>query len=116
MRMSISPDRWLENSKAPDGKQLSRYMVSFGKAHPVGTSFDSCNNRCVATLGKGSRSCTGMQLAYAEMYIALATFFRSPVGSKARLYETDRSDVAYTRDRFVPKPRLESQGVRITLE
>lgn len=46
------PDRWLDNPKAPDGKPLSRYSVSFGK---------------------GSRNCVGMQLAYAEIFVAFVS-------------------------------------------
>lgn len=30
------PDRWLGDPKAPDGKQLSRYMVAFGKSWSPG--------------------------------------------------------------------------------
>ena len=46
------PERWLDDPKAPDGKPLSRYSVSFGK---------------------GSRNCVGMQLAYAELYVAFVS-------------------------------------------
>ncbi|KAJ2997326.1 hypothetical protein NUW58_g683 [Xylaria curta] len=49
------PERWLGNPRSSDGRRLSRYMVSFGR---------------------GPRSCVGMQLAYAELYIGLATIFR----------------------------------------
>ncbi|KAK8168189.1 cytochrome P450 [Phyllosticta citrichinensis] len=52
---SFIPERWLGNPKAPDGQQLSRYMVSFGQGTP---------------------SCTGIQLGYAKLYIGLANFFR----------------------------------------
>lgn len=56
------PERWLHEPKAPDGSYLSRYMVSFGR---------------------GARSCLGIALAYAEIYIALATVFRRGERSKA---------------------------------
>ncbi|KAK7542635.1 putative P450 monooxygenase [Phyllosticta citribraziliensis] len=92
---SFIPERWLGNPKAPDGKQLSRYMVSFGK---------------------GTRSCTGIQLGYAELYIGLANFFRSSLISDAKLYKTDKSDVELARDRFAPRPKLGSLGVRIVFE
>jgi cytochrome P450 len=89
---SYTPERWLNNPKAPDGKQLSRYMVSFGR---------------------GTRSCVGMQLAYAEIYIALASFFRR-VG--ATLHETNRTDVDLARDCFAPRPYKGSLGVRVLIE
>lgn len=82
------PDRWLGNPKAPDGKQLTRYLAAFGR---------------------GTRSCVGMQLAYAELYIGIASLFRR---FDFDLYETDRGDVDALRDRFVPRPRLGSKGVR----
>ncbi|KAF2971661.1 hypothetical protein GQX73_g1881 [Xylaria multiplex] len=49
------PERWAENPRSPDGRQLTRYMVAFGR---------------------GMRSCIGMQLAYAELFVSLATLFR----------------------------------------
>jgi len=64
---SFIPDRWLGDPRAPDGKQLSRCMVSFGK---------------------GTRSCTGMQLGYAELYIGLANFFRRIPSSMRRTSAT----------------------------
>lgn len=82
------PDRWLGDPKAPDGKQLTRYLVAFGR---------------------GTRSCVGMQLAYAELYIGLASLFRR---FDFELFETDRGDIDALRDRFVPRPRLGSKGVR----
>jgi cytochrome P450 len=49
------PERWGGNAKAPDGKPLSRYMIAFGR---------------------GTRICVGMQLAYADIYIGVASFLR----------------------------------------
>lgn len=91
----FDPARWLGDPRAPDGRQLGRYMVSFGK---------------------GTRSCTGMQLGYAELYVALASFFRSPLALRARLHDTDRSDVDLARDRFAPRPKKGSKGVRVVFE
>ena len=88
---SFRPERWLDDPKAPDGRQLTRYMVSFGK---------------------GTRSCTGMQLGYAELYIGLANFFRRV---NATLYRTDRTDVEFARDRFAPRMKVGSQGVRVQI-
>ena len=53
------PERWLDDPKAPDGKPLSRYSVSFGK---------------------GSRNCVGMQLAYAELYVAFVSLCKNDTG------------------------------------
>ncbi|TGJ85578.1 hypothetical protein E0Z10_g3226 [Xylaria hypoxylon] len=74
------PERWLGNPRSPDGRQLTRYMVAFGR---------------------GTRSCVGIQLAYAELYIGLATLFRR---FSFEVYETSRDDVEVRRDRFIPRP------------
>lgn len=87
--------QWLGDPRAPDGKSLSRHNVSFGK---------------------GMRSCVGMQLAYLELYLGLATFFRSPLAAKTRLYETDKSDLEMARDCFVPRPPKNSKGVRVIID
>ncbi|SMR44066.1 unnamed protein product [Zymoseptoria tritici ST99CH_3D1] len=92
---SFIPERWLGDPRAPNGKALSRYNVSFGK---------------------GMRSCVGMQLAYLELYLGVATFFRSRLASKARLYETNKSDVEMARDCFVPRAAKKSKGVRVIFE
>lgn len=85
---SYKPERWLGEPRAPDGKLLSRYMSAFGK---------------------GTRVCIGMQLAYADLYIGVATMFRRV---KLELYQTDRIDIDCSRDRFVPRPPKSSLGVR----
>ncbi|KAL3290695.1 Cytochrome P450 [Colletotrichum asianum] len=83
------PERWLGQPLAPDGRPLSHYLAAFGK---------------------GSRSCVGMQLAYAELYIGLASLFRR---FEFALWETDRTDVDLARDRFVPRPKASSKGIRV---
>lgn len=88
---TFNPDRWL----APNSEKLLRYLFSFGK---------------------GTRQCVGQNLAYAELYITIATVFRR-FGRKARLFETDRErDVDVLKDFFVASPSLESRGVRIVIQ
>ncbi|KAJ3941027.1 uncharacterized protein N0V96_008903 [Colletotrichum fioriniae] len=86
--MTFCPERWLGDPKAPDGKKLSRYMVAFGR---------------------GTRSCVGMQLAWAELYTGIATLFRR---FKMELYETERDAMDLHMDRFVPRPKPHTLGVR----
>jgi hypothetical protein len=45
-------------------------------------------------------------LAYAELYLALATMFRR---FRFELYETDESDVRLAHDLFLPSPKLDSR-------
>ena len=85
---SFKPERWLHNPKAPDGRPLAAYMVAFGR---------------------GSRSCLGRELAYAEMYIALANAFRR---FDWELYETGVESVAMDHEVFVPRPKVGTKGVR----
>lgn len=82
------PERWLHEPKAPDGSYLSRYMVSFGR---------------------GTRSCLGIALAYAEMYIALATVFRR---CEFDLLQTTRDAVDCHHDMFFPHTKPGTLGVR----
>lgn len=49
------------------------------------------------------------------MYIVLATLFR-PNGLIMNLFETDESDVESVHDFSLPLPRLDTKGVRITVE
>ncbi|KAI0538394.1 cytochrome protein [Xylaria digitata] len=86
------PERWLGNPRSPDGRQLTRYMVAFGR---------------------GTRSCIGMQLAYAELFVGLATLFRR---FDFEVYETGRDDVEVRRDRFVPRPASNSKSVRFLVK
>ena len=85
------PERWLNGGLAPNGRPLSRYLVAFGK---------------------GPRMCLGMNLANAELYIGLATFFRN---IDATLFETDRDAVDVAHDYFLPRPKHGTKGVRVTV-
>lgn len=87
---AFRPDRWEGNPAAPDGKPLTRYLVAFGR---------------------GTRSCLGIQLAYAELYIGLATFFRRFSGELVGTTRED--DVDCYRDVFFPRAKPGSKGVRI---
>ena len=73
------PDRWLR--AAEQNFRLDRYMVSFSK---------------------GSRMCIGINLAYAEIYLALAAVVAQ---FDMDLVDTDVVDVGMERDMFVGRPR-----------
>jgi cytochrome P450 len=82
----FDPDRWL---KADAERRLGKYLVNFSK---------------------GTRSCLGMNLAKAEIFLTLATIFHQ---FDMDLYETDESDVEIVHDFFNPSPRADSKGVRV---
>lgn len=87
---TFKPERWLPLDT--EGRRLQRYMVAFGK---------------------GSRQCIGMTLAWAEMYIVLATVF-GKLGNELELVDTVwERDVNLVRDYFTPVPSKDSKGVRI---
>jgi len=84
--MRFAPERWLDPQEA---KRLDKYVVAFTK---------------------GSRQCVGINLAKAEMYLALATVFRH---YDMELFETTRRDVDCAHDMFLPQPASDSTGVKV---
>ena len=85
----FDPDRWL---KADSERRLGKYLVNFTK---------------------GTRSCLGMNLAIAEIYLTLAAVFHR---FDMELYDTDRSDVDIVHDYFNPSPKDDSKGVRVLIK
>lgn len=83
------PERWIE--AAAQGGRLDKYLVSFGR---------------------GSRSCVGINLAYAELYLAMGSVVRR---FDWDMYETGLKDIVCKHDFFVPGPDLSSKGVRATI-
>lgn len=90
---SFRPERWLNGPTGPDGqKSLSRFLVTFSK---------------------GTRSCAGLHLAYAELYIAIATVWRAV---DMELWETGVETVRVVRDMFLPGVEQEAEGVRVIVK
>jgi hypothetical protein len=54
-----------------------------------------------------------MQLAYAAMYMMIATLIRR---FDLGLFETTREDVEFYYDWLVPHARLDSKGVRVLVQ
>ena len=105
---TFAPERWLGDIPP----NMMRNFVPFAR----GTSRD----RCVAALlsdmhATGSRNCLGQNLAQAELSLAIAVLFR-PGAPRLRLHETDHTDTDHVHDYVVPLPRLETKGVRATVE
>ena len=82
------PERWLEQDPMI---RLDRYLVPFSK---------------------GTRACLGINLAYAEIYLAIAGVFSH---FDLDLYDTTRDDVEAVHDFFNPAPRVDAKGLRVTL-
>ncbi|KAL5343465.1 cytochrome P450 [Aspergillus crustosus] len=85
------PERWLELSPEARGKIMGRHFVPFSK---------------------GSRMCLGMHLAYAELYLVLATVFRR---YEVQLLGVTREDIDMAHDFFDPAPKADSKGLIVKL-
>jgi cytochrome P450 len=84
----FKPERWMQN----DGQRLDRYLTSFSK---------------------GTRGCLGINLAYAELFLALGYIFRR---FDMELFETGIEDVRFVRDGFMPMPYQGSKGIRVKIK
>jgi cytochrome P450 len=80
------PERWLDSGKLE--RRLDHYLIAFGK---------------------GSRNCVGLNLAFAEILLALASVVAY---FEMDLFMTDVSDVEMVRDWHVPQAKLGSVGVQ----
>ncbi|KAG5982001.1 hypothetical protein E4U55_002435 [Claviceps digitariae] len=105
--MGFHPERWLNG-----GERLEKYLTVFGG---------------------GTRSCLGMALANAELYLALAKLFRRWGSGGAfdgdldgdcrpgdvgvlRIFNTTARDCQMASDYFIPIPYKGSKGVRVVLD
>ncbi|RAH67304.1 cytochrome P450 [Aspergillus aculeatinus CBS 121060] len=85
--LAFQPDRWLKASAA--GFRLDKYMTSFMR---------------------GGRQCSGINLAYCQVNLSLATLIRR---FDLELFETTARDVSPDWDCFVAYPPRDSLGTRI---
>jgi cytochrome P450 len=92
---TFTPERWLENPR------LDKYLIAFSR---------------------GSRQCIGINLAYAEIYLGLATIFRRYGSVDVRnekdlgileLYETSKKDIEIIGDGITPLVSADSKGIRV---
>ncbi|KAF2164366.1 hypothetical protein M409DRAFT_25245 [Zasmidium cellare ATCC 36951] len=85
---TFDPERWIR--AAEEGKRLDRFLVTFSK---------------------GTRMCIGTNVAYAEMYLAVAALVAR---FDFEFVDFDmKRDLEVTRDTFVGMPSKESRGVRV---
>jgi hypothetical protein len=61
---------------------------------------------------KGSRSCVGINLAHAEMFLVIVAMARYDM----KLFETNVSDVKFKHEFHVTFPKSESKGVRAVMQ
>ncbi|KAI9651892.1 MAG: hypothetical protein M1831_007514 [Alyxoria varia] len=97
---AFKPERWLAITDPTTGK-------SSAPKTPDGSRNISS---CFVAFGRGPRGCLGQNLAWAELYIALATLFRR---LNLELYKTDRDAIEMVADYFLPFPKDPTKGVRV---
>ncbi|KAH8772486.1 cytochrome P450, partial [Diaporthe sp. PMI_573] len=86
----FDPDRHLR--AAEKGERLDRYLVSFSR---------------------GGRSCAGINLAYAELYLTVAALVSR---FDMELFDFDRArDLDVVRDKFIGMPSREARPIRFRL-
>lgn len=99
---NFEPDRWIpHDSTDADNVAQERSSEAVNR-----------RKRYMMSLGKGHRKCLGINLANAEMCLALSTLARY----KMRLFETDESDVRFKHDYQISHPKMGSEGVRVVIE
>ncbi|RAL03516.1 cytochrome P450 [Aspergillus ibericus CBS 121593] len=82
----FDPERWIR--AAAKGERLDRYLVNFTR---------------------GPRICLGRHLAYAELFVVLATLIRR---FDMELYETTKANIDFVRDFATPYPEKGNLSVR----
>lgn len=107
------PERWLSG---PSGWN---YANSEGDLVGGSNQDDAvlCRRKwaLMTVFGGGTRMCLGLNLAWAEMYLTVATVLRR-FGNSMRLYEVDfERDVKIVRDGFDGMPSPESKGLRVVI-
>ncbi|KAL3471771.1 cytochrome P450 [Aspergillus californicus] len=85
----FDPERW--SRAAAKGFRLDRYLVNFSK---------------------GSRICVGLNLAYAELFLVIASIVRK---FDMELYETPKAKIEFARDFGTPWPEEGGMTVRATV-
>ncbi|KAJ5461744.1 cytochrome monooxygenase aflU [Penicillium daleae] len=87
---TFDPERWTR--AAAKGERLDRYLVNFSK---------------------GSRICLGMNLAYAELYLATAALIRR---FELGLFETTEKNIEFARDFGTPFPDEGNYSIRVQVK
>ncbi|KAI1481122.1 cytochrome P450 [Daldinia eschscholtzii] len=103
----FKPERWLGDPKVePELLEEAGYLPPLdGKTKPL--------THYMVGFGKGTRMCVGMYLAYAEIYIGLATIFRR---HELELYETTRKDVDIACEMILSLPWKGTKGIRVRVK
>lgn len=94
----FDPMRWLISEKLADDQEMLKPKTALDKYF--------------VAFSRGPRSCVGMWLAWAELYLTVAQVHRK---FDIELYNTDIEDVAAACDRFSCFARKGNRGVRVKI-
>jgi cytochrome P450 len=98
--MKFTPERWIPEQRPhgfPHPHEARKFFIPFSR---------------------GTRSCVGMNLAYAELFITIGTLMRPPAAGgtlRMELFETKARDFQVEFDWFNPCPPLDSKGLRVQI-
>ncbi|MCJ1377287.1 hypothetical protein MMC17_000379 [Xylographa soralifera] len=95
------PERWLRSGKTDKDLEEGEVAASLVPATHL------------VAFGKGSRTCLGIHLAHAELYMILGILLRR---FTLELFETGLKDVKIEQDALLPKPAKTSKGVRVIVK
>lgn len=107
------PERWMSSSSISSNETVSSADVGgggIGTGGSVTRATTKALSRYMTAFGRGSRQCIGINIAYAELYIGLASLFRR---FEFELFETERADVDLAHDYVSAHAYHGSEGVRV---
>ena len=84
---------------------------AFDPTRWYGQRAQEVKNKYLFSFSRGPRQCIGMHLANAELALAI----REMAQWDMELYNTDEDDVKFLHDYHVATPKLDSEGVRVTV-
>lgn len=105
---AFNPERWLNNPRVT----IPSYKSSVSSKKDIEEQTSKPLSHYMVAFSRGPRNCIGQNLAWAELYIGLATVFRRV---KMELFETGPEAVEMAREYIVPLPKEGTLGVRVKI-
>ncbi|KAK7952714.1 uncharacterized protein PG986_008442 [Apiospora aurea] len=111
----FDPERWLVLPSSSSSSSSSNTTISSRSRRRKEEV--AALEKYLVPFGKGTRSCLGVNLATAEIYLTLAAVFGSSGRFEMELDgETTARDAEVVRDYFIPHGHADSKGVRVVFK
>jgi cytochrome P450 len=115
------PERWLDNPRAPVLNTYGTVSAEKGASTDVPGMSEKGDtekggrllSRYMVAFNRGTRMCIGMNLAWAESYLMLASVIRR---CDLEIFETEWKDVGFLQDFFVPHSAPDARGLRVKVK